>query len=191
MDESLTLPTDFIILGHLRDGKRYTPKLISMLVDDLSPSYASDRLRSLENREYVFDPSAEYGVPDRSGMYEITELGELVEGHREVYDREYHGTFEDECREILESNKIDLTQSDVYDLHEVSQVGRAIPADLPAKYDELNPIAPPSQRLYSLYYHGLVMRHGSMEIYELTQRGERVIDLDDDGYSPSEIADRV
>ena len=76
----LAVPTDFDILEALSDGRRNTAVNLSYILDK-NRSYINTRLPIL----------ADYGLLERvgpapkSGLYEITEKGEVVVEHRDKY----------------------------------------------------------------------------------------------------------
>lgn len=77
----LAVPTDFEVLEALSDGKRNNAVNISHILDK-NRAYINTRLPVL----------ADYGLVERvgpasnSGLYEITEKGQVVVEHREVYE---------------------------------------------------------------------------------------------------------
>ncbi|ELZ79592.1 winged helix-turn-helix domain-containing protein [Haloferax larsenii] len=79
----LAVPTDFDILEALSDGRRNTAVNLSYILDR-NRSYINTRLPIL----------ADYGLLDRvgpapnSGLYEITDKGRVVAGHRDQYRTE-------------------------------------------------------------------------------------------------------
>lgn len=79
----LAVPTDFDILEALSDGRRNTAVNLSYILDK-NRSYINTRLPIL----------ADYGLLERvgpapkSGLYEITDKGQVVVEHREKYRSE-------------------------------------------------------------------------------------------------------
>jgi predicted transcriptional regulator len=79
----LAVPTDFEVLKTLSDGRRNNAVNISHIIDK-NRAYINTRLPIL----------ADYGLVERvgpapnSGLYEITEKGQVVLEHRDVYERD-------------------------------------------------------------------------------------------------------
>lgn len=82
---TLTLPTTREILTVLADGKRQTPINVAAILDR-DRNYMSQQLRDLESRGFVHDP----GPAERSGMYELTDLGRIAAERIDRYVRDYH-----------------------------------------------------------------------------------------------------
>ncbi|MDH5019264.1 winged helix-turn-helix domain-containing protein [Halobacterium rubrum] len=93
----LAVPTDFEVLEALSDGKRNNAVNISHMLDK-NRAYINTRLPVL----------ADYGLVERvgpasnSGLYEITEKGQVVVEHREVYEESVED-FEEFVAEKLEA----------------------------------------------------------------------------------------
>lgn len=89
--DPLILPIDKDILTYLTNGRRETPRNLTagLNTDDYTRNYIGNRLRNLEHRGYTYSP----GPADRSGMYEITTWGRVVEHHINQYDRGYDALF--------------------------------------------------------------------------------------------------
>jgi predicted transcriptional regulator len=79
----LAVPTDFEVLKTLSDGRRNNAVNISHIIDK-NRAYINTRLPIL----------ADYGLVERvgpapnSGLYEITEKGQVVLEHRDAYERD-------------------------------------------------------------------------------------------------------
>ena len=79
----LAVPTDFDVLRALSGGRRNNAVNISYIIDK-NRAYINTRLPIL----------ADYGLVERvgpapnSGLYEITEKGQVVLEHREAYERD-------------------------------------------------------------------------------------------------------
>lgn len=186
--DPLTLPTDREILQRLDDKKRYTPKLVGLLLNKDS-SYIASQLRQLDSREYVTDPAEEYQIPDnRSGMYTLTRLGMVVTYHLHTYVRDYHRVFDAHSRIVLNNQPDDTFYPDLIVLDEPAKIalekltrvdGVTIPSELHIEisYDANYSPQTASQALYTLYYHGLAERVKEMDVYRITDRGETAKDL--------------
>lgn len=187
------MPTDRKILLEMMDRKRYSPKLIGLLLDKDS-SYIATQLRKLEQRGYVQDPARNYELDEdaRSQMYELTKLGVIVTYHISKYVRDSHTAFHQSSLYIL-SNQPDQDQffPDLVALSDIDRSalyslqghdGMTIPSDFELEVANRN-LSPRTthEALYSLYYHKLATRHENMSVYKISDRGERAIDLIDDG----------
>ena len=198
-DQPLTIPTDIEILTLLSTGDRQTPANVGAHLDQDS-RYMSQRLRNLEERGYVRDaPPAE-----RSGMYELTKFGAIAAFHIHTYVRGYHNTFRTTTEGILENQPNDafypdliiLDDADEVALRQLSKVdGLTVPSELPIKEmadDVENLISTVSKELYTLFYFGLAERVEDMDVYRITDRGEKALDLlSDDIIEPVELTDRL
>lgn len=181
----LRKPTDFDILNLMRGEERFTPKLTSLLIEDLTKKYSSERLRHLYREDLVCDPAnCDYDLNDTSNMYRITTLGEIVHEHGFIYDRDYAPVFEKESKRLenAQSGDVDpalsvVTDRHLHDLETVSGIGRAVPGEIPHSQEEkMGPDSPPGNSLYALYFQGLVDRVGNMDVYELSQTGRQVLE---------------
>jgi DNA-binding transcriptional ArsR family regulator len=191
--DPLTLPTDREILQVIDDQNRFTPKLVGLIINK-DPGYMSSELRKLESLGYVTDPAKEYQITDdRSGMYTLTPLGDIVRYHLHTYVRDHHRTFHTHSRLILENQPNNAFYPDlvVLDeptktaLHELSHVdGVTIPSELHIELSHDADYAPQTagEALYTLSYHGLAERVEEMDVYRITDRGTTATNLlsDDD-----------
>jgi len=200
--DPLTLPTDRDILQKVDDKKRYTPKLIALLLDKNS-SYIASELRQLESREYIHDPAKEYGITnDRSGMYALTCLGVVVTFHIHTYVRNHHRAFDSQSRLVLENQPEDTFYPDLVILDEPERIalqeltkvdGVTIPSELHIEISHDADYSPrtASQALYTLYYHGLAERVEEMEVYRITDRGEMAAELVSKVSDPIELTEKL
>ncbi len=197
MDEQLnplTLPTDRDILYQIKDKKRYTPKLVVLLLDK-DPSYIASQLRKLESRGYVTDPIVEHQISDeRSGMYALTSLGIVVTFHLNTYVRTHHHVFDPQSRVVLDNQPENKFYPDLIVLDEPMRIalqrltkvdGVTIPSELHIEISHDANYSPStaSEALYALHYHGLAERVEEMEVYRITDRGETAAELVSDGVS--------
>ena len=196
--EPLTIPTDVEIMKLLSNGNRQTPANVAAHLDH-DPGYMSERLRNLEKREYIRDaPPAE-----RSGMYELTKLGKIVAFHIHTYVRGYHNIFHAKSEIILEEQPEkgfypDLTKLDDTDLTALAELditeGMTVPSHLEFEIVVEREFSPQTtaEALFSLHYHGLAERIDGMDVYQITERGERVAELYRDGVrEPTELTERL
>jgi len=199
----LTLPTDREIIRQIEDKKRYTPKLVGLLLEK-DPSYIASQLRKLESREYVNDPISEYQLSnDRSGMYTLSNLGVVVTFHLDRYVRGHHRVFDPQSRIVLENQPenmfcpdlIVLDEPELIALQKLTEVdGVTIPSELHIEISHDANYSPSTaaQALYTLYYHGLAERVDGMDVYRITDRGETADDLILDGVSdPVELTEHL
>jgi DNA-binding MarR family transcriptional regulator len=197
-DNPLTVPTDLEILELLSTGERQTPANVAAHLDHDS-RYMSERLRNLEERGYIRDaPPA-----DRSGMYELTNLGAIAAFHIQTYVRDYHNIFLVVTEAILNKQPEnafypDLITTDDVDrtaLHELNKAeGLTVPSELHIEIVHDAGYAPQTanEALYSLFYHGLAERVDNMDVYRITERGEKAVDLlFEDVTDPVELTDRL
>ncbi|MFC3477422.1 ArsR family transcriptional regulator [Halobacterium litoreum] len=77
----LAVPTDFEILDALSDGKRNNAVNISHIIDK-NRAYINTRLPVLADYSLV----ERVGPAPNSGLYAITEKGQVVLEHRSVYE---------------------------------------------------------------------------------------------------------
>lgn len=201
--DPLTLPTDRDILEQIDDKKRYTPKLVGLLLEK-DPSYIASELRKLESRGYVTDPIEEYQITDdRSGMYTLTSLGVVVTFHLNTYVRDHHRVFDSQSRVVLDNQPDNRFYPDLVVLDEPMQIalqnltdvdGVTIPSELHIEISHDADYAPrtASQALYSLYYYGLAERVEGMDVYRITDRGETAVEFVFDGGSdPIELTEHL
>lgn len=197
-DKPLTVPTDLEILELLSTGDRQTPANVAAHLDHDS-RYMSERLRNLEGRGYIRDaPPA-----DRSGMYELTNLGVIAAFHIHAYVRDYHNTFHARTEVILENQPENTFYPDLFAiddadrtaLHELKNVeGLTVPSELHIEIVHDAGYAPQTanEALYSLFYHGLAERVDNMDVYRITERGEKAVDLlFEDVTDPVELTNRL
>lgn len=76
----LVEPTDFEILDAFADGKRNIGANIAAEID-ANRGYVNSRLRSLEDYNLL----ERVGPIDNSGLYVMTEKGQFVLEHRDIY----------------------------------------------------------------------------------------------------------
>jgi hypothetical protein len=203
LSDPLTLPTDCDIIQQISDKKRYTPKLVGLLLDKDS-SYIASELRELEAREYVTDPATEYGLTDdRSGMYTLTRFGAVVAFHIHTYVRDHHRAFEPHSNYILDNQPDDDFYPDLVKLDEPAQIalqqltrvdGVTIPSELHIEIEHEAGYGPrtTAKALYTLYYHGLAERVEQMDVYRVTDRGEKAYELmHTDISGPTELTDKL
>jgi len=196
--EPLTIPTDVEILKLLLKGDRQTPANVGAHLDR-DPRYMSERLRNLEQREYIRDaPPAE-----RSGMYELTALGAIAAYHITGYVRDYHNIFHALITRILDGRPDDGFYPDLITiddasrtaLYELTQVeGLIVPSDLHIELVQDAGYAPDTAReaLYSLSCQKLAERVDDMDVYRTTNRGEKVVELLlEDVTGPKELTDQL
>lgn len=74
--------TDFDILAYLQDGRNIAPNIAAGI--DRKRTYVNTRLPQL--REYELVQKIEEPDVERSGLYELTDLGHLAVEHRDRYD---------------------------------------------------------------------------------------------------------
>lgn len=79
----LVIPTDFQILEVMADGKRQTATNLGELLDKDS-RYMNNRLAELAGHGLV----EKVGPSERSGMYVITERGQVALEHRDEYSHD-------------------------------------------------------------------------------------------------------
>jgi DNA-binding MarR family transcriptional regulator len=197
-DKPLTVPTDLEILELLSNGDRQTPANVAAHLDHDS-RYMSERLRNLEERGYIRDaPPAE-----RSGMYELTDLGAIAAFHIHTYVRDYHRVFRAATEVILDKQPensfypdlIPLDDPDRTALHELNTAeGLTVPSELHIEIVHDAGYAPQTanESLYNLFYHGLAERVDNMDVYRITDRGEKAVNLlFEDVTDPVELTDRL
>lgn len=181
--DTLTLPTDKRLIKQLSNGKRETPKNLSVILD-ADRTYLSNRLRDLEKLGYVSSP----GPADRSGMYEITDLGRIVSYHLDKYTRSHHRIFHAGSHVILKKQPDGAFYPDLVILDEPERIalrkldrveGVTIPSELSIEITHDAGYAPRTagDALYALYFHGLAERVENMDAYRITDRGEEVGEL--------------
>ena len=197
-DPPLTIPTDVEILDLLSAGDRQTPANVAAHLDRDS-RYMSERLRTLEQRGYIRDaPPAE-----RSGMYELTKLGAIAAFHIHAYVRDYHDTFRTTTERIFVNQPEDAFHPDLIVLDDADELalkhlkdeeGLTVPSEFPMEIDSgvENMISMISKELYMLSYHGLAERVNNMDVYRITERGEKALNLLSEGITvPVELTDRL
>lgn len=196
-NQPLTSPTDLEIMDLLSDGRRQTPANMAAYLDR-DPAYMSERLRNLEEREYIRDaPPA-----DRSGMYELTDLGKIAAYHINKYVRDYHNVFRSKCERILDNQPQDIFYPDLVcisdeermilnhmDLESLNLASELlIEEETDRRYDSRVII----ESLYGLSYFGLAERVDGMDVYRVTEHGERAISLfSEDVTAPVEITEQL
>lgn len=194
----LTVPTDPEILELLSNGDRQTPANVAAHLDR-NPQYMSQRLRMLEERGYICDaPPA-----DRSGMWELTDLGTIAAFHIHTYERGYHNIFHAATETILNQQPEDAFYPDLIVTSDPSRTalfelnsrdGLIVPSELHIEIAHDAEYAPQAagEALYSLYYHGLAERVDDMDVYRITDRGEKAADLPfEELTDPVELTDRL
>lgn len=195
-NQPLTVPTDIEIINLLSNGKRQTPANVAAHLDH-DPRYMSERLRKLKLREYIRDsPPAE-----RSGMYELTNLGKIAAFHIDKYVRDYHNIFHSKCELILDKQPqdefypdlISVSDSERVVLYHVDPDGLNLASEI---HVEKNTDSIDSrtivESLYGLFYYGLTERVDGMDVYRLTERGEIAINLfSEDITDPVEVTERL
>ncbi len=194
----LTVPTDLEILELLLTGDRQTPANVAAYLERDS-RYMSERLRNLEERGYIRDaPPAE-----RSGMYELTDIGAIAAFHIHTYVRDYHNIFHAKTEIVLDKQPEnafypDLVTIDDPDRIALEQLYNAEELTVPSKlhieiaYDAGYAPQTANEALYSLFYHGLAERVDNMDVYRITERGEKVMNLlFEDVTAPVELTDRL
>lgn len=197
-DKPLTVSTDLEILELLLSGDRQTPANVAAHLGHDS-RYMSERLRNLEERGYIRDaPPAE-----RSGMYELTDLGAIAAFHIHTYVRDYHNIFHAATEIILDKQPknafypdlITIEDADRTALHELNKVeGLTVPSELHIEIVSDAGYAPQTanEALYSLFYHGLAERVENMDVYRITERGAKAVELlFEDVTDPVEFTDRL
>jgi len=197
-DEPLTIPTDIEILKLLSNGDRQTPANVGAHLDR-DARYMSERLRNLEQRDYIRDaPPAE-----RSGMYELTLLGTIAAYHINTYVREYHNTFHALTERIFDAQPQDNFYPDLITIDDASRTalyalsqidGLTVPSELQIElvHDANYSPETASQALFSLSYHGLAERVDNMDVYRITDRGEIAVNLSSDiEREPIKLTDRL
>ncbi len=197
-NEPLTKPTDIEIIELLSTGVRQTPANVAAHLERDS-RYMSERLRSLEKRGYIRDaPPAE-----RSGMYELTRLGSIVAFHIQTYVRDYHDTFHAMSEIILNDQPEDMFYPDLIKIEEVDRIaldelskieGLTVPSELEIEISHDAGYSPQTagEALFSLSYHGLGERVDGMDVYRITERGEKAVDLLSDGVDdPVELTEQL
>lgn len=196
--DPLTVPTDVEILDLLSNGDRQTPANVAAHLDHDS-RYMSERLRNLEERGYIRDaPPAE-----RSGMYELTTLGAIAAFHIHTYVRDYHNMFRGNTEAILDNQPENEFYPDLILTNDANRLGlfeldRAeglvVPSELHIEFAHDRDYAPiaANEALYSLSYHGLAERVDNMDVYRLTERGEKAADMSiEDLTNPVELTDQL
>jgi len=193
--QPLVLPTDKQILTLLANGKRQTPKNVAAhLGEDTDPSYMSGRLRTLENRCYVYSP----GPADRSGMYEITSWGRIAAHRIDKYNRGYDILFhilavrtaETQIPDTDESppktadihlDWIQLSDEEIKAFRKLVDIGRVtIPSDFPTHFDEDISANDAADYLYTLHFYGLADRRDGMDAYSPTETAKRLMEANPD-----------
>lgn len=196
--EPLTVPTEPEILEILSNGDRQTPANVAAHLDR-NPQYMSQLLRILEEREYIRDaPPA-----DRSGMWELTDLGAIAAFHIHTYVRGYHDVFHAATETILNQQPENASYPDLIVTDDPSRTalfelqsrdGLIVPSELHIDigHDEEYATQTAGEALYSLYYHGLAERVDEMDVYRITDRGEKAADLPvEELTNPVELTDRL
>lgn len=195
--QPLTLPTDLKILNVLAAGQRQTTANIVEYLE-LKKPYASERLRSLQKRGWLRDsPPAE-----RSGMYEITDIGKIAAWHAPTYVRSKHTTFTEICRTIHDNQSNTRDYPDLVYLHDDYRAaiielnerdGLVIPSEFSIPRSREIGERPVPRPLYALHVHGLAERKDGMDVYQITERGERAAELlsTDTPPSPVELTDEL
>ena len=100
-DVKLQQPTDFLILEFLEEGGRNVASNISIEIDK-SRSHVNVRLPILEDYGLV----KKIGPSENSGLYEITEKGQLALEHQEEYS-ENQGLFESALESDLDAEDLE------------------------------------------------------------------------------------
>lgn len=182
----LRIPTDIGILEAIKDGDRYTPKLVSLIIGK-DPSYVSSELSGLSARGYTKDPIREYediSNEERSGMYQLTDIGKIVTAHIDRYVRSYHEAFDKTARRILRNQPdnelvvdlIVLGDDEIKVLRELSNGDMIIPSEVESATDR-----DPGSVLFTLNFYGLVERLEEMDVYRIAPRGQDVLSMVNDG----------
>lgn len=197
-NEPLTTPTDLEIIELLSTGDRQTPANVAAHLDRDS-RYMSERLRSLEKREYIQDaPPAE-----RSGMYELTKLGSIVAFHIHTYVRDHHNTFDAISNLLLEEQPETGFYPDLIIIEDAADValhrlneseGLLVPSKLEIDIVQDRGYSPQTtgEALYTLSFHGLAERVDGMDVYQITERGERTVEFLAEGVTePVELTDQL
>ncbi|MDB2284504.1 hypothetical protein PM038_04360 [Halorubrum ezzemoulense] len=197
-NDPLTVPTDLEILELFSTGDRQTPANVAAHLDRDS-RYMSERLRNLEERGYIRDaPPAE-----RSGMYELTNLGVIAAFHVQTYVRDYHNVFHANTEAILDNQPENEFYPDLIMTNDASRTalfelnkaeGLIVPSELHIELAHDADYAPvtANEALYSLFYHGLAERVDNMDVYRITERGERAADLPfEELTDPVELTDQL
>ena len=184
MTIGVRLPTDIEILTSVADGKRQTSTNLSAILDK-DRRYVTNRIKYLKQRGYVEDP----GPAENSRMVEITQKGQVAVFHRNKLLRKYYSSFESLCEHIQYCNTEhgeqfmpDLVATRFYEnhaLHLLAEIdGLTIPSDFADQLSLDDYSAPePSDLLYHLYFWSLADRREEMDVYEITELGERYLEL--------------
>lgn len=197
-NEPLTTPTDLEIIELLSTGLRQTPANVAAHLEHDS-RYMSERLRTLEKRGYIRDaPPA-----DRSGMYELTKLGTIVAFHIHAYVRDYHNTFHAISNILLEEQPEDGFYPDLIKIGDADHAaldklnetdGLLVPSKLEIDIVHDRGYSPQTsgEALYTLSYHGLAERVEGMDVYQISKRGEKVVNLLSEGVAdPVKLTDQL
>jgi DNA-binding MarR family transcriptional regulator len=174
----LTLPTDKNLLNELLDGKRQTPKNLSVILD-ADRTYLSNRLRALEHKGFDESP----GPADRSGMYEISDAGRVAMRHFDRYAREHDETYTRLCKRVAETNtnNTDTVSPDQIPLfserenaarHAIDAIdGLTIPSEFAEQTGLDITVEEAAELLYTLYFFGYVERKDGMNVYAPIDQG--------------------
>lgn len=194
--KTLTLPTDEAILSTLADGKRQTPKSLGSILDQ-DRGYMSKRLRALEDFGYVQDPIED--IDGRSGMYEITDRGQVAAERIDAYVHDHHDWFDAITEHVVKAQPPDdfmpelivLTDTDVTALYSVRAIGGKTGerghrrVHMNALVDSAKDVfqvelsaEEANEILYRLHVFGLLDRHG-MDVYSLGKMGRTAVQLRD------------
>ena len=91
-------PTDFEILGYLRDGRNIAPNMATAL--DRDRKYINSRMGYL--LDYGLVRRVEEPGVERAGLYEITERGRAAADLRGEYDKDNPSAFDELIRRELD-----------------------------------------------------------------------------------------
>lgn len=106
------------------------------------------------------------------------------------------GILHNQPKDAFYPDLIILDDANEVALRQLSKVdGLTVPSELPIEEmadDVENLISTVSKELYTLFYFGLAERVEDMDVYRITDRGEKALDLlSDDIIEPVELTDRL
>lgn len=185
-------PMDQQLLELTANGKRQTPKNAAAILD-VKSTYVSSRSRSLIRRGYARDP----GPRDRSGMFEITDVGRVAAHRIDKQRRGHEATFRELCQRVADNqpndnrfrrlpydvdnhpdDDLDPGQIVLNDIEErvartvwaTSQIQIAPQVSERDDFDIDTETA--EQALYALYFFDLANRNNGMDVYSLSDVGK-------------------
>lgn len=183
-ESEIRLPTDFRILELMAQGKRQTSTNLAAMLD-LDRRYVTNRLNFLREEGYLRDP----GPAEQSRMVEITAMGRIAIFRGDRLVREQYSMFRHLCHHVFACNRKledqflpDLIATRHHEnraLQKLSEIdGLTIPSEFENQLNlEDHAYSTSSDVLYSLYFWSLAERKDNMDVYQISPRGEKYLEL--------------